>query len=84
MAKDYYRATEVFKKFLKDSNGKLTKLALAVAVNARTVHRIKNGERTNSGNARAIHKAAVKEGFSFEGSFESAFELCQQQDIQST
>lgn len=71
--KNYYLATEAFKFFLLEIDGKLAKLAAEARLTARTISRIKAGGRANAATVKDIHKAACKEAFGYTGDFSSAF-----------
>ncbi len=71
--KSYYLATETFRHFLREIDGKLAKLAAEARLTARTISRIKAGGRANAATVKDIHKASCKEAFGFTGDFSSAF-----------
>lgn len=71
--KSYYLATETFRHFLLEIDGKLAKLAAEARLTARTISRIKAGGRANAATVKDIHKASCKETFGFTGDFSSAF-----------
>ena len=78
--RQYYKATEPLLMFLKGIDGSYEKFARGTGLSARTIARMRNGQRINRETSNKIFKAACSLGFS--ETRDMAFKLIGREDYE--